>query len=184
MRIPNEIDDDMPKLAPIALFGVIIILVCIDLYSDMHEGASGAHLAIEFFILLSSATGVMLMWFNIGVARSDLSKALVEADHLSKALIEIDRWKADSNELIQGLSVAIENQFQRWQLTEAEAEVGLFILKGMSLKEISDLRQTSERTVREQARAIYRKSGLSGRSSLSAFFLEDLLLPQSSNTFD
>jgi hypothetical protein len=30
--------------------------------------------------------------------------------------------------------------------------------------------------VREQARNVYRKSGLSGRSSLSAFFLEDLLL--------
>ena len=31
--------------------------------------------------------------------------------------------------------------------------------------------------MREQARALYRKAGLSGRASLSAFFLEDLLLP-------
>jgi hypothetical protein len=31
--------------------------------------------------------------------------------------------------------------------------------------------------VREQSRAIYSKSGLSGRVALSAFFLEDLLAP-------
>ena len=37
----------------------------------------------------------------------------------------------------------------------------------------------SDRTVRQQAVEVYRKSGLSGRAELSAFFLEDLLLPLS-----
>jgi hypothetical protein len=32
-------------------------------------------------------------------------------------------------------------------------------------------------TVRQHAVAVYRKSGLAGRAELSAFFLEDLLLP-------
>jgi hypothetical protein len=31
--------------------------------------------------------------------------------------------------------------------------------------------------VRQQALAVYRKSGLNGRNDLAAFFLEDLLLP-------
>jgi hypothetical protein len=31
--------------------------------------------------------------------------------------------------------------------------------------------------VREHARAIYSKAGLTGRAALSAFFLEDLLAP-------
>ena len=74
--------------------------------------------------------------------------------------------------------MAIERQFERWNLTTAEADIGLLLLKGLSHKEIADLRKTSERTVREQSRALYRKSSLSGRSSLSAFFLEDLLLPR------
>lgn len=38
-------------------------------------------------------------------------------------------------------------------------------------------RGTSERTARQQALAVYRKAGLAGRAELSAFFLEDLLLP-------
>lgn len=41
------------------------------------------------------------------------------------------------------------------------------------------LRATSEATVRQQAPVVYRKSGLRNRSDLSAFFLEDLLLPRS-----
>jgi len=39
--------------------------------------------------------------------------------------------------------------------------------------------ERSERTVRQHAVAVYRKSGLAGRAELSAFFLEDLLLPRS-----
>ena len=83
---------------------------------------------------------------------------------------------------MRGLGVAIQNQFARWELTKAEAEVGLLLLKGLSHKEIATVRGTSERTAREQARTLYRKSGLSGRSALSAFFLEDLLLGQNDET--
>jgi DNA-binding NarL/FixJ family response regulator len=51
------------------------------------------------------------------------------------------------------------------------------MLKGLSHKEIAAARATTETTIRQQALAIYRKSGLGNRSELSAFFLEDLLLP-------
>lgn len=53
----------------------------------------------------------------------------------------------------------------------------VLLLKGLGQKEIANIRATSERTVREQARSVYRKLGLAGRISLPAFFLEDLLLP-------
>ena len=49
------------------------------------------------------------------------------------------------------------------------------ILKGMSHKEVATLRQCSEVTVRQHATVIYRKSGLTNRAQLTAFFLEDLL---------
>jgi DNA-binding NarL/FixJ family response regulator len=63
-------------------------------------------------------------------------------------------------------------------LTAAEREVGLLLLKGLSHKEVAAARGTSETTIRQQALAVYRKAGLRNRSDLSAFFLEDLLLPQ------
>ena len=83
---------------------------------------------------------------------------------------------------MEGLSVEIDNQLNRWDLTEAEKAVAFLLVKGLSIKEIASVRNTSVKTVRTQTNAIYSKSGLSGRSELSAFFLEDLLLPQQQET--
>lgn len=165
----DDIGNNRPTLAAIAMFGIVVFLIGWDLYVDYGERSSIWHLSVESFIFLVAVSGIVLMWRQLDRTRSDLIEALVEAE----------QWKKESRELIQGLGAAIERQFERWNLTAAEAEVGLFLLKGLSLKEIANIRQTSERTVREQARALYRKSGLSGRPALSAFFLEDLLLPRS-----
>lgn len=86
---------------------------------------------------------------------------------------QAQQWREANRELIAGLAVQIQKQFDAWQLTPAEAEVGLLMLKGLSLSEIAWLRNASERTIRDQARVVYRKSGVSGRTELSAFFLED-----------
>jgi DNA-binding CsgD family transcriptional regulator len=163
----DDVRSNGPTVAAIGLFAVVVVLIGWDLFVDYREGISLWHLIIELAIFLVALSGMVLMWWQLDRTRSDLVEALVEAE----------QWKKESNEIIQGLGVAIERQFERWRLTNAEAEVGLFLLKGLSHREIADFRQTSERTVREQSRALYRKSGLSGRSSLSAFFLEDLLLP-------
>ena len=163
----DDVRNNRPTMTAIGLFAVVVVLIGWDLFVDYGEGVSLWHLTFEFGIFLVALSGMVLMWWQLDRTRSDLVEALVEAE----------QWKKESNELIQGLGAAIERQFERWRLTNAESEVGLFLLKGLSHKEIADIRQTSERTVREQSRALYRKSGLSGRSSLSAFFLEDLLLP-------
>ena len=163
----DDVRNNRSTLTAIGLFGIVVVLIGWDLYVDFGEGASLWHLAVEFFMFFVALSGVVLMWLQLDRTQSDLVDALVEAE----------QWKKESSDLIQGLGVAIDRQFERWKLTKAEAEVGLFLLKGLSHKEIANIRQTSERTVREQSRALYRKSGLAGRSSLSAFFLEDLLLP-------
>ena len=53
----------------------------------------------------------------------------------------------------------------------------MLLLKGLSHKDIAEIRSVTEATARQQARAVYRKGGLSGRHDLAAFFLEDLMLP-------
>jgi DNA-binding CsgD family transcriptional regulator len=72
------------------------------------------------------------------------------------------------------LRSAIEAQFSAWSLTPAEQEISMLILKGLSNKEIAAVRSASEMTIKQQANAIYRKSGIANRSQLLAFFLEDL----------
>src|SRR5213078_4265991 len=105
----------------------------------------------------------------------ELTAARAEATRWAE---DARRWNSEAQHVLQGLGAAIDRQFDRWGLTDAEREVALLQLKGLRHREIAELRHTSERTVRQQALAVYRKAGLAGRSDLAAFFLEDLLLPE------
>ncbi|MEJ6393811.1 LuxR C-terminal-related transcriptional regulator [Gymnodinialimonas sp. 2305UL16-5] len=69
----------------------------------------------------------------------------------------------------------VNERFDEWGLTPAERDVALFALKGFSLAEIADLRETSPGTVKAQTNAIYRKAGVSGRPQLLSLFVEDLM---------
>jgi DNA-binding NarL/FixJ family response regulator len=160
----------------IAYFFAILVLVGSDLIFDYREGTSVLHLVVEFLILGAAAVGAWFGWRRFLACR--VESRLLQRD-LEQARHEARRWRGESRALIQGLGEAIDRQFQRWKLTPAEAQVAVLLLKGLSHKEAAEVRNTSERTVREQARSLYRKAGLAGRSELAAFFLEDLLLPRS-----
>jgi DNA-binding CsgD family transcriptional regulator len=152
-------------LGTAVLFGTIALFIGVDLLTDSGEGVGIGHLAAELVVLVSASFGLGVMLWRLSRLRQALAAAREDAG----------RWQAENRDLVQGLGVAIASQFAAWGLSDAESDVGLLLLKGLSLQEIADLRETSERTVREQARAVYRKSQLSGRSALSAYFLEDLL---------
>lgn len=92
---------------------------------------------------------------------------------LAEARDTVERQSETANALLKGTGETIDREFERWSLTPAEREVASLLLKGMRHKEIAELRKTSERTVRQQALAIYRKAGLEGRTELAAHFLED-----------
>lgn len=96
---------------------------------------------------------------------------------LARVRAESDKWRNAARIHIEGLGRAITEQFRTWRLSESEAEIALFMLKGLTYEEIANLRGSEETTVRQQAASVYRKSGLSSRSELGAFFLEDLLPP-------
>ena len=44
---------------------------------------------------------------------------------------------------------------------------------------IAQLRETREKTVRQQASGVYRKAGVASRNELAAWFFEDMLSPPS-----
>jgi DNA-binding NarL/FixJ family response regulator len=71
----------------------------------------------------------------------------------------------------------VTDEGRAWRLQSRrflQGDVAGLLLKGASLREIAGLRRTSEATIRQQAQNVYRKSGLSTRSELAAYFLEDL----------
>jgi DNA-binding CsgD family transcriptional regulator len=91
-----------------------------------------------------------------------------------RAQRELDRSR-DIAAVRLGMNTQIEREFDRWGLTPAERSIAHLMLKGMRLKGIAEARNTSDRTVRQQAQAIYRKAGLEGRTDLAAYFLETVL---------
>src|SRR5690606_30946534 len=121
------------------------------------EGVSVWHLLIEGAIAAAALAGVFLM-----VRGSFLLKhSLVEERKTSLQLrAEAEKWHEQSKKYLEGLSRAIDEQLTRWNLTKAEKEVAFLLLKGFSLKEIADIRKTSEKTARTQSTSIYFKAGL------------------------
>ncbi|HVH29937.1 MAG TPA: helix-turn-helix transcriptional regulator [Vicinamibacterales bacterium] len=179
-------DVDRPSEAgegwtPIVLFVVIAALMATDLTIEFYRGVSMALQTFELLIFASALAGIAFHWWkSVGERHraryldGELAVARAEAHRMTE---DARRWNQEAQQSLEGLGAAIDRQFERWGLTPAEREVALLQLKGFRHKAIAELRHTSERTVRQQALAIYRKSGLNGRPDLAAFFLEDLLLP-------
>lgn len=159
---------------------VVMVITSIDLFLDFTTGVHLYHIVIESLVLLLLGAISTAMWNRRGRRINELDQEVRILDgQVEKLDQEVRRWRKENEQLMRGLGVAIDEQFARWALSGAEAEVALLLLKGLSLKEVAAVRGTSERTSRDQARAVYKKSELAGRSELSAFFLEDLLLPLS-----
>ena len=82
-----------------------------------------------------------------------------------------DQLKAASG----AFSDLLEEQFEQWRLTESERDVALMAIKGLSISDMSRLRETKEGTIKAQCNAIYRKAGVTGRPQLLSLFIEELM---------
>lgn len=160
-------------LAAIAAFGAT------DLLLDRPRTLLSLHVLFELTFIALCLGSLAWLWRGWHGAHHALARS---RQALRDREVERDRWRAEAERLLAGLGVAIEAQFERWGLTPAEKEVALLLLKGLGHKDAAEVLARSERTVRQHAIAVYRKSGLAGRAELAAFFLEDLLLPPGEGT--
>ncbi len=164
------------------VFALVAVLAAIDLVSDAAEGITIRHAIVEGGVLMTGLVGLIAMGRRFRQLVRRERELVAETTELAGKLAaehgEAERWKREAGDLLRGLSQSIDEQLTRWQLTPAEKEVALLLLKGLSMKEAAAVRGVTEPTARQQARAVYRKADLAGRSELSAFFLEDLLVPQ------
>ncbi len=61
-----------------------------------------------------------------------------------------------------------------WGLSQAEADVAIFVAKGFSNSEVADMRGCAIATVKSQLGSIYQKSGLGSRYQLMAFVTDEV----------
>ncbi|MCF6188982.1 MAG: helix-turn-helix transcriptional regulator [Cocleimonas sp.] len=142
-----------------------------ELNGFINNKVSVFHVSMEILVIILSLSGLIYFMYLINIQnqlKNSLENNLVKVKQdLKGTHIELTKGKQEYQQVIQ-------SQFAEWQLSPSEKKVALSILKGLSLKEISELRSTHEKTVRKQASAIYEKSRLGGRHELSAWFFEDM----------
>ena len=157
------------------LFMVFVLIVTIsayDIISDLSHGTSLSHVLQE--VILLTLSFLALLWLLVGFRRQQ-----IEIKDLKSSLQTSENSRQQPAQYVldarKKLADVISQQFSDWALSRSEQEVGWLLLKGLSLKEIASLRETKEKTVRQQASAIYKKAGVNGRPTFSAWFIEDIL---------
>lgn len=164
-------------LTSIALI-LVVVSTLFDIVEDFGDGATSLELLIDLCI---SGFIVFTLVYILQLRPREKIQENKNLRHLMRSTDnDLALWKSKASRLLEGLGAQIGEQFDLWGLSGAEKEVAILLIKGASLKEIAELRTRSEKTVRQQASNIYAKADVENRASLSAFFLEDLLLPDDS----
>jgi DNA-binding NarL/FixJ family response regulator len=155
------------------VLAVIVIGNLGDVIYDYREGASTAHLLMELSIAIISFA--LIAALTVGIWRQNRSNNQLKAELATYAKGSDQALPPAVATARHELALVLKEQFEQWNLTQTEREVAMLMLKGLSFKEIASVRSTMEKTVRQQASAIYRKAGVNGRHAFSAWFIEDLL---------
>lgn len=151
----------------------------VDLYLDRPSRWLSFHVVFEVLMIAGAlllATTLWVGWFRAERSAVELRRSLDARQE------ERDAWRTSARLALKGLGEAVDRQFAAWGLTPSEREVALLLLKGYSHKQVAQASGRNERTARQHASAVYQKAGLSGRAELAAFFLDDLMLPETERT--
>lgn len=154
------------------VFAFVIYASGADLLADLAHGANVEHIVKEAIVVSFSIFAVALLLFGLHRQQLEIKSLRQELETVGQHQILPKKYVLEARKTLHNVVV---QQFSEWQLTNSEIEVGWLLLKGLSLKEISIVRNTKEKTVRQQASSIYKKSGLNGRHTFSAWFIEDIL---------
>ncbi len=162
------------RIYTVVILFAIGLLTTIDIIEDLADGYHLRHLGLDIGIAVFSFLAVIILFRQLLLSKQKIS--LLEKERLILSQLA-EELKMRSQTFLEGLSVVIDQSFEVWNLTPSEREIGLFLLKGLSVEEISEIRGSSEKTIRNQTNSIYKKSNLKGRQEFQAYFLEDLLPP-------
>jgi hypothetical protein len=88
---------------------------------------------VEIIPVVLTSVGVALLF---RVTKRQREEHLQVIHDLEIARVQGQRWRSEARSLLNGLGQAIDAQLSRWNLTEAEREVALLLLKGLSTKEL------------------------------------------------
>ena len=144
---------------PVIVLVLAALFFAYDIVSDLFDdGENYFHIIVELLVFVA----VSLALFG-------------ELNRVRQLNREVKEQQSRMARLSGDLMMVMQKQFAQWKLSPSESEVALLLIKGFSMREISELREVKEKTVRQQATSIYAKTGYAGRHELAAHFIEDLM---------
>lgn len=165
-RIPPK------ELVLIFVLATVVVASGVDLATDLSHGADVGHIVKESIIVAISMAAIAWMLLGLRQQRLEITSLRQELENAKMSRVPPGKYVLEER---KRLGDVVTRQFSEWGLTGSEVEVGWLLLKGLSLKEIALVRNTREKTVRQQASSIYKKAGVTGRHAFSAWFIEDIL---------
>lgn len=162
-----------------ALFVMFVLFVfgtsTIEIVLEFAAGETLGSMADDLFRFSLSAIVLAVFVYNHLAQK----RALVDLrGQLQKARGQLAQFDTQSQIIARQYRAVMQQQFDAWRLTSSEQDVVIMLLKGLSFREIAQLRETREKTVRQQASSVYQKAGVGSRNELAAWFFDDLLDPQ------
>lgn len=149
----------LKRYYPVIVLVLASLFFAYDIIADvLADTEERLHILVECSIFLAIST----------VLYGEIARVRLLKDEVLEERIKTARLSGELLAVMQG-------QFTHWALSPSEHEVALLLIKGLSMKEISEARRVKEKTVRQQAASIYAKSGYAGRHELAAHFIEDLM---------
>jgi DNA-binding NarL/FixJ family response regulator len=132
---------------------------------------------VEDYRAAAPGTGLSLHLNIEAVATVSLIAAIVFEVRVLMGLL---RRKAQLEQAVKIASAAvndvIEAHFETWRLSPSETDVATFLVKGLEISEIAEVRGCAEGTVKAHLNAIYRKSGTRNRGELLSVLIDSLLV--------
>ncbi len=163
----------MKEKSFIMLLLMIVSLNIYEFYNDVYDyDHSLFHLGLELGVILISMFGIIFLIREVWQRQRQIEQL---HQQLTITRIHLDEVHEKVRQASRQYAEVIQEQFTHWNLSSSEKEVAMLLLKGLSFEEIAFLRATKEKTVRQQATSVYRKSGINGRYALAAWFFEDFL---------
>jgi DNA-binding NarL/FixJ family response regulator len=148
------------------LIGSVIFFV-FDLASDIYERAiantapSLIDLTHLFFEVFSALALILAIRILVRQLRWLQARNVKQSESLRLLRGEMDSF--------------VRGKFDEWNLTSAERDIAMYMLKGMSIAEIASARSTAEGTVKAQTSNIFRKTGVTTRMELMSLFMDEFL---------
>jgi DNA-binding CsgD family transcriptional regulator len=166
MRHKGSMQASTLKYVTFFLIGSVVFFV-FDIASDIYERIIAinmpslldlAHLVFEIFSAAALILAIRILLRQLRWLRARNSE---QSKSLSFLRGEMDSFA--------------RSKFDQWNLTLAERDIAMYMLKGLSIAEIAAARSTAEGTIKAQTSNIFRKTGVASRMELMSLFMDEFL---------